>query len=95
MFLPDEGCETQPKRRVFQKKFCRLFVNVLSEVCFPGVKVMSLKPGDVFSNITVTIVQDADPKRRFNLPLSFSKERKVADDSVEEGCDSLSCGGQE
>ena len=27
----------------FFKKFCRLFVNVLSEVCFLGVKVMSLK----------------------------------------------------
>ena len=33
---------------VFSKNFCRLFVNVLSEVCFPGVKVMSLKLQKMF-----------------------------------------------
>ena len=36
-------------------------------------------PGAVFSNLTVNIVQDADPKRCFNLSRSFSKKWKLAD----------------
>ena len=30
-------------------------------------------PGAVFNNLTVNIVRDVDPKRRFNLSRSFSK----------------------
>ena len=36
-------------------------------------------PGAVFNNLTVDIVQDAGPKRRFNLSRSFLKKRKLAD----------------
>ena len=52
-------------------------------------------PGAVFNNLTVNIVQDADPKRCFNLFRSFSKKGRLADGSAEEVCDSLSCDGQE
>ena len=52
-------------------------------------------PGAMFNNLTVNIVQDADPKRRFNLSRSFSKKRKLTDGSAGKVCDSLCCDGQE
>ena len=52
-------------------------------------------PGAVFNNLMVNIVQDASPKRCFNLSRSFLKKRKLADGSAEEVCDYLPCDGQE
>ena len=90
--VPDEG-ERRKMASYLDEKAPSAKTGPSESTTGGGFNIVAL--GAMLNNLTVNIVQNADPKRRFNLSRSFSKKKKLAGGSAEEMCDSLSCDGRE